>query len=508
MLSAKELEKIRNSTKDKEAAVEARHKQDEEDRLAKEAFKESQRWWPCKICMQQRNRSQTNGEGTDKVCKTCNRPPKSEFTVKWDWTQGRYVNNQSKGFKYKPKTVEGASYAEDLGTQGRRMIKAVLRGNVNGVRESLQDKYLATVVLRAPSVDLPDPDTQLTALVIATTRGHTACVKELLESGADPQLRGKKNSTPLAIAAAKGYHRIVNLILHFADAMKGVSYKQTLLSDKDDDGKTPLILAAESGHLTTAAALLVHAGANGSNGGIVHTQFELDRVAGDRATAIEARNLRGDSRSGRKVQLRPATSSTSGRTLSVVLEARDTAGRTALMHSSRNGHADLTRLFTSAGADYTATDSSGLTSEQQALEKGYGDAAAAVGGKEFIDHQRSLRNCLGDGGEELQLTLRSRKGEAREKAIARNKASVWQSRFRHQMEESLTGKGGFGHSDRMRPPDYPYKSRLDEDARIPRDPSLAVGFVRRQKKKKKVVRILGVTPLSNSLPSIPSRRRV
>ena len=60
-----------------------------------------------------------------------------------------------------------------------------------------------------------DPDATLggsTALMVATFRGNTAMVRQLLRAGADPCRRSGAGETPLDIARREGKHETANLL--------------------------------------------------------------------------------------------------------------------------------------------------------------------------------------------------------------------------------------------------------------------------------------------------------
>ena len=88
-----------------------------------------------------------------------------------------------------------------------------------------------------------------TALTGAVAGGHAEVVELLVDHGADVNHRYEGGTfSPLLSAAAEGDPRIVRLLLeHGADA-----------SARSPDGKTPLALAVEKGHMEAAEALRRH----------------------------------------------------------------------------------------------------------------------------------------------------------------------------------------------------------------------------------------------------------
>ncbi len=107
----------------------------------------------------------------------------------------------------------------------------------------------------------------MTPLHWAARAGSLACVKLLLDCGADLDARNKSRRTPLQLAAESGQAEVVKLIVKAgAD-----------LNTQDRKGRTPLHRATYEGHAEAAEALLA-AGADGTvlnrNG---KTAFEIAR---------------------------------------------------------------------------------------------------------------------------------------------------------------------------------------------------------------------------------------
>jgi len=83
-------------------------------------------------------------------------------------------------------------------------------------------------------------------LIEAVEEGDVERVRGLLERGADPDARDEDGRTPLYIAAANGSVEVARLLLkHGAD-----------VNARAIDGSTPLHLAVAFGHLDVAELLL------------------------------------------------------------------------------------------------------------------------------------------------------------------------------------------------------------------------------------------------------------
>ncbi|KAI8716277.1 HET domain-containing protein [Fusarium sp. LHS14.1] len=85
-----------------------------------------------------------------------------------------------------------------------------------------------------------------TPLQWATTNGHKAIAKRLLEKGATIEAKDSDRNTPLLLAAYNGHEAVARLLLE----------KGATIEAKDSDGNTPLSLAAGNGHKAVARLLL------------------------------------------------------------------------------------------------------------------------------------------------------------------------------------------------------------------------------------------------------------
>ncbi|XP_068108327.1 ankyrin repeat domain-containing protein 35 isoform X2 [Hyperolius riggenbachi] len=90
-------------------------------------------------------------------------------------------------------------------------------------------------------------DDGCTALHLASSNCHPECVKVLLQHGAHEDSIDFQGRTPLHCAATSG---CVSSVLHLCNA------EDTILDATDDDGRTPLMIAAQRNHPTVCSLLL------------------------------------------------------------------------------------------------------------------------------------------------------------------------------------------------------------------------------------------------------------
>ncbi len=90
------------------------------------------------------------------------------------------------------------------------------------------------------------PEDPVSALHIAAAWGKRECVLELLEAGADLNVKDPKGWTPVFWCAFSGRHKLLEVLIK-----RGAD-----VNVRDDHGKTPLHIAAEQGHLAAVATLV------------------------------------------------------------------------------------------------------------------------------------------------------------------------------------------------------------------------------------------------------------
>lgn len=136
----------------------------------------------------------------------------------------------------------------------RALFGAIKRGDVNGVRAAIDRGASPNSNLAPPWAvryleDMLSDDenrVQTSALVLACDRGNFEIVDELLNLGADPNLKNMWGDTPLVTALLRRHSEIAqDLLSHGA-----------LVNEPDSTGATPLIEACARSQGVTVATLL------------------------------------------------------------------------------------------------------------------------------------------------------------------------------------------------------------------------------------------------------------
>lgn len=152
-------------------------------------------------------------------------------------TQSNYAISGDKALTEEMSKYTGVEVSKGLNDYDQRMKdkvaplirSAALSGDLTEVRGILKN---------FPNlIDVPDED-GYTALGIACLKGHTKVVHELIEAGADVDIKVGKLGTPLIIASSLGYQDIIRLLLS-ADAD---------VNAKTEDGFTALMIASNNGY--------------------------------------------------------------------------------------------------------------------------------------------------------------------------------------------------------------------------------------------------------------------
>lgn len=156
--------------------------------------------------------------------------------------------------------------------------QSALHNNMTPLMYALEhrfiDGYIELLLVKGANVEARNTSSE-TPLSVASRQGDAKAVKLLLNHGADIEAITETGLTPLSQAAIWARHDVVNLLLdHGADieteqaplalaATKGYTRLVELLlrrganiERKDSDGRTPLALAAFSGESTVAGILL------------------------------------------------------------------------------------------------------------------------------------------------------------------------------------------------------------------------------------------------------------
>ncbi|EAL85341.1 ankyrin repeat domain-containing protein [Aspergillus fumigatus Af293] len=179
----------------------------------------------------------------------------------------------------------------------------------------------------------------LTALYQASSSGHEAVVKLLLEHGADVNARSaSKGWTALFEAASNGHKAVVQLLL---DCGADVNMK-------DENGRTPLYQAASRGHEAVAGLLVGHGA-------------DINARDNDGQTALFRASSNGDEAVVQLLVNRKAN----------VNVADYFRGMTPLSQAASRGHEGVVSLLLDHGADINAKDSGEWTALDVAAFKGH-----------------------------------------------------------------------------------------------------------------------------------------
>jgi ankyrin repeat protein len=237
-------------------------------------------------------------------------------------------------------------------TTNPRLVDAVQRGDLNAIRELLQnhaDVNLAqpdgstALILAADRDDLIAADLLIgagadvnavneygaTALSVACTRGNLAMIRNLLEAQADPNAALLSGETPLMTAVDKGNLEAVRALLEHG----------AHINAKENRGdQTALMWAVANAHSQIVKLLVEH-------GADVHA-----RSKGDFSPLLFAAQ-QGDVAVGRTLLEAAAE----------VNEFRISDGMTALMVAAAGGHNEFAVLLLSKDANPDMTDERGQT---------------------------------------------------------------------------------------------------------------------------------------------------
>lgn len=186
------------------------------------------------------------------------------------------------------------------------------------------------------NVNRTDPSDGRTLLSTAAHTGLVDITALLLCHGADPSISDNQGQTPLTLAARQGHVGVLQVILDWIQD-QGCDTAQTLLEHADSEGWTALRSASWGGH-KEAVKVLLEAGA------------EVDGCDPDGRTALRAAAWGGHEEilltlldHGAKV------------------DSMDHEGRTPLIASAYMGHKEAVEILLDAGAEVDLADGDGRT---------------------------------------------------------------------------------------------------------------------------------------------------
>jgi len=200
-------------------------------------------------------------------------------------------------------------------------------------------------------------------LIEAVEKHNGALVQKLLKEGADPNMRGTENTTPLMLAAALGFNDIVRALLA----------AHATVDTQNDSGYTALMFAVEEGNKEIVDQLL----ATGANPNI-KTKREN--------TALMAAVAIGQGAIVEKLLAKGAK-----------LEDKDDSGTTALMTAVIFGKGDMVDKLLALGANLQEKDKQGNTALMFAVKRGRGtivDKLLAAGAGASLKNDARMAETL------------------------------------------------------------------------------------------------------------------
>jgi ankyrin repeat protein len=215
------------------------------------------------------------------------------------------------------------------------------------------------------TIDLPNIH-GLTPLMLSSARGHLGAVQELVRQGANINMHaaGSHSITSLFLAAELGRHNVVEFLLK--------SGAEVDLAN--DQGTTPLMIAAYSGHSETMQLLIDHGAQINAQAAVNHNMTALLQAVYHGRLAATALLLK----KGAQIDLpssvgaTPLMLATTMGHLDVVrlllehkaavnAQAAGVNNRTALHQAVDGNHAAIADLLIEHGADINATATNGST---------------------------------------------------------------------------------------------------------------------------------------------------
>ena len=315
-------------------------------------------------------------------------------------------------------------------------------------------------LLTASDVDCPRAGHQ-TPLQAAASKGDVAMGKLLVEWGARVDTPNKEGRTALHWAAENGHGEFISfLATRGADPNKPGS----------DQQQRPLHLAARTGHLGAALALLRARGAdpnvqNARRRTALHLAAEQGHVELCRALIQCGANPRLTDRWGMTPMYRPMQCRDrlqTARLMEVLirgggeLNGAERKGWTPLMYAVAVGNLELARLTVEHGADVTVADDNGSTALERAVGNGLSDIVRFLLDKGAEITERTLDRATSPRRRDM-LELLFQDGQATSNpasASTRRLLVTAAGRERYDVVKRLLGAGADvnGAGDRGRTP--------------------------------------------------------
>jgi len=228
-----------------------------------------------------------------------------------------------------------------------------------GAQVDLANEHGVTALEMAADMDHPEIIKLLLAnkaaaahvLKFAIKNNRTKVIKNLLDNGADVNMPiNWKNETALYRAAHKGKTNIVFVLL----------FKKANPNQPRPDGITPLMIAAQKGHIDIVDMLIkfldIHAVDINAKAAGYHNVSALYLAAQNGKTDVAALLLRN------------------GADLNIAADK----GVTPLMVAAAKGHEKIVRLLLHYGADHTLQTKAGCTAHDSAMKNNHTDICKLI----------------------------------------------------------------------------------------------------------------------------------
>ncbi len=204
------------------------------------------------------------------------------------------------------------------------------------VRSAAEEDQKALALFFAAGFNVNTQNTAgQTALMVASERGKTGLVKQLLDRKADPNVAGRDGVTALILAAQNDQPEIVKLLLQ----------NRAEPDTEDNNGWTALSTAA------------------------YHGSARCVQILADRSKTDLSRGLLFASLSEHKDVVKILLD------YGAEVDSRSNDGRTPLMLAASKGNKEIVTMLLQAGADPSLTDQTGATAESTAAAKGFREIA-------------------------------------------------------------------------------------------------------------------------------------
>ena len=223
-------------------------------------------------------------------------------------------------------------------------------------------------LLRLKDVDVNHEAEDLSALFCAVLQNHAGVVEVLIDAGADIEVKDEQGRSPLLVASRFGHLRVVEVLLKAGAGM----------CVTDNLEETCLTLATTYNHTETVRTLLCMpevdvnqsntSGTTSLHHAVSQKHPDVVQVLIDAGADIEGKNCTGPT-------------------------WENTHGRTPLHYACEVGELENVQMLVEAGADVSAADETGGTCLSLAADVGHTETVRYLAGLNKVDVNR--RNLLG-----------------------------------------------------------------------------------------------------------------